>query len=705
MELPARFVRDYLDAARECGVEPESVLAGLPVLREQLDTPRGRVHWDDFAELSDRIAAALPGGARIEDVGRISVALSSSWAFRTLVPQLVTPALLLRVGFQFSGPALFPILRHQIEDLGDGALRLTLSVPAPYRGSESFFRACIGGIRSIPTLLGYQPALVGVTSLGPRGCVFEITPPPSRTIFGRVRSALRALRGESPLFDEVARRHEAIQEVFGALLRTQRELHHLMERIPDPLLVQRDGVIVWTNQALVTALECASLDDVRGRSVLDFIHPDDKESAASRLATPIAAARAGTFRLRVTDGSYRTFEIGEPQEVIYDEAPARMAHCRDVTERDALREQLVLADRMSQLGFLAAGVAHEINNPLAYALAALDLASRNLRAGRLETAAESLAIAREGAERVRGITNDLRMFTRGGEQRAEPVDLARVIRATADLAAANVRTRGRLVLDMHPVPLVFGDAGRLGQVVMNLLVNAIDAIAGGDPATSRIDVRAWTDADGRAVVEVEDNGHGIPKDAETRIFDPFFTTKPPRAGSGLGLSICQHIVTDLGGQITLGTPCGSGALFRVVLPPHDGPIASPETGPRSVERLRVLVIDDERALALAVGRMLEEEHQVEVVTSGEDALHRLEADTEYDVILCDLMMAGVGGMELYTKLVEDRPALARRFVFMTGGAFSADAQKFLSEVKNPCLDKPFTREEVLVALIEVRHAG
>jgi PAS domain S-box-containing protein len=703
MELPARFVRDYLDAARELGVAPETILAGLSVTREQLEETRGRVRWDDFAEVSERVGAALGSNERIEEHGGMAVALSATWAFHTLVPLLVTPALLLRIGLQFSGPAIFPNLRQTLEKRPDGTMRLTLALPAPYRGTEAFFRSCVGGVRVIPTLLGYKPALVVVSSVGPRGGVFEITPPPGLTIFGRLGGALRALRGESVLFDEVARRHEAMQGVFGALLRTQSELHQLMERIPDPLVVHRDGVIVWTNQALLTALKCASLDDVRGKSIVDLVHPSEQREAAARLATAIEDARAGTFRVRATDGSYRTFEMGASQGVIFDEIPARITHARDVTERDALREQLVLADRMSQLGFLAAGVAHEINNPLAYALAALDLASRNLRAGELDAVSESLAIAREGAERVRGITNDLRMFTRGGEQRPEPVDLGNVLRATTDLAAANIRTRGRLVLDLGPMPTVFADAGRLGQVFMNLLVNAIDALEGGDPATSRIEVRASTDAEGRAVVEVQDSGCGVPSEARSRIFEPFFTTKAPRAGSGLGLSICHHIVSDLGGTIELGAPSGSGALFRVVLPAYDGPVSSPASGPRSVERLRVLVIDDEPTLANAVGRMLQDEHHVDVVTSGEAALRRLEAGEDYDAILCDLMMAGVGGMDVYAKLAAARPALARRLVFMTGGAFSANARRFLGEVENACLDKPFTREQVLLALSEVKR--
>jgi PAS domain S-box-containing protein len=702
MEVPARFVRDYLQAARECGLAPADLLQGLPFTRERLDEPGARVRWNDFAELTDRIGAALGTNDRIEEFGRLTGLRISPWAFVRLVPHVVSPAHLLRVALQFVGPVLFPHLGHEFVVRAGGTMRLTLSVPPSYRGSETFFRVCMGGIRASTTVFGYEAALIAVASIGPRGCVLDITPPPNRTVFGRVRSALRALRGESALFDEIARQHEAMQDVFGVLLRTQSELHQLMERVPDPLVVYRDGVILWTNAALVAALRYASQDDLRGKHLVDLVHPADKDAAAAALALPPGEARAQSFRVRATDGSFRTLELSESQRVSFEEVPARMVVARDVTERNALREQLVLTDRMSQLGFLAAGVAHEINNPLAYALAALDRATRDLDAGRLDTARDCLVIAREGAERVGGIASDLRMFTRGAEQRAEVVDLSRVLEATTDLAAVNIRTRGSLLVDLRPVPAVFGDPGRLGQVFMNLLVNAIDAIEAGDRATKRIEVRAFTDAEGRAVVEVEDNGRGIPQEIHSRLFEPFFTTKGPRSGSGLGLAICHRIVSDLGGRIEVASSPGGGALFRVLLPPHTGPLPVPAQAPRSTRRLRVLVIDDEAQLARAVGQMIEDEHDVDVATSGEEALGRLEAGADYDAVLCDMMMAGMSGMDVHARLAARRPALARRVVFMTGGAFSASAQRFLDEVKNPRLDKPFSRADVLGAVDRVQ---
>jgi hypothetical protein len=232
MEVPARFVRDCLDGARDFGLTPQDLLSGLPFSRAQLDEPAKRVRWNDFAELLDRIAAGLGTNDRIEEHGRLVGVRIAPWAFAKLVRHVASPALVIRVALQFVGPMLFPHLGHDFEVRAGGTLRLTLSVPPSYRGSEVFFRFCMGGIRASTTILGYGPPLIAVASIGPRGCVLDITAPPSRTAVGRIRSAFRALRGESVLFDEVTRRHEAMQDVFGVLLRTQSELHQLMEGGP-----------------------------------------------------------------------------------------------------------------------------------------------------------------------------------------------------------------------------------------------------------------------------------------------------------------------------------------------------------------------------------------------------------------------------------------------------------------------------------------
>ena len=220
-----------------------------------------------------------------------------------------------------------------------------------------------------------------------------------------------------------------------------------------------------------------------------------------------------------------------------------------------------------------------------------------------------------------------------------------------------------------------------------------------------------SDGEGRAVLEVADNGEGIPAEVLPRIFDPFFTTKPHGVGTGLGLSICHGIVAALGGQVTCHSEPGSGTTFRVALPtiePLDSPIPvrksdAPAAG--SGRRARVLVVDDEVPIANTLRELLSLEHDVVAVTSGREALDVVHRSADFDVILCDLMMPGMSGIDLYQKLREARPGLEQRIVFMTGGAFTARAAEFLASVDNRRIEKPFSLKVVERITLEMAAAA
>jgi len=298
------------------------------------------------------------------------------------------------------------------------------------------------------------------------------------------------------------------------------------------------------------------------------VHPEDRE--AMRLLDERALRERGSFesehRIVRPDGQVRSVQAAA--RVLVDAAgnPLQIVGtARDVSEMRQMQAKLVLTERMASLGTLAGGIAHEINNPLSYILTNLRCLSEELSALHDTSEARKLtADALEGAERVRRIVQDLHAFARPSES-GGPTDLHRVLDLAANIASSQIRFRARLVKDYGPIPLVDGCESRLGQVALNLLVNAAQAIQDGRPQDNEIRLVTLAEGPGHVVLEVRDTGSGIPPEFRSRVFEPFFTTKPVGTGTGLGLWICHRIVTSLGGEITLESQTGKGTTFRVVL--------------------------------------------------------------------------------------------------------------------------------------------
>jgi len=254
----------------------------------------------------------------------------------------------------------------------------------------------------------------------------------------------------------------------------------------------------------------------------------------------------------------------------------------DITERKKMEAKLIQAERLASMGTLAAGVAHEINNPLTYVMANIGFVSERLTrlvtsnptsamTPQLEELATALSEAQEGAIRVRQIVRDLKILARGDQERYGPIDVRGVVESSISMVANQIRPKARLARSLGAVPMVEASESRLGQVFLNLLVNAVQAIPDGDIEGNRISVVTRTDPAGRAVITVSDTGAGIPADVMGRIFEPFFTTKPVGVGTGLGLFICHGIVKALGGEIGAESGPGRGTTFRVILPPARPP--------------------------------------------------------------------------------------------------------------------------------------
>ncbi|HEY2516095.1 MAG TPA: ATP-binding protein [Polyangiaceae bacterium] len=380
----------------------------------------------------------------------------------------------------------------------------------------------------------------------------------------------------------------------------------------------------------------------------------------------------------------------------------------DVTERRRAQGQLLLADRLTSIGRLASGVAHEVNNPLAYVMLNLELLQRKL-AALPEEAREAVgdvpAVMRDvlgGVDRVRRIVRLLSAFGRGDEERIEPVDVNGALESACEIAAIQLRHHARIVHDYQANALASANSFRLGQVFLNLLVNAADAVGEGGES-NEIELRTYLDAGGRVVVEVEDHGIGIPKAIQARIFDPFFTTKAVGKGSGLGLSVCHAIVTSFGGEITCASEPGKGSTFRVSLPAASrvmGPMAEravrPHAPPPAARRGRVLVVDDDPHVASAVAHALDE-HDVVIATGGREALAKCRSQP-FDCIVCDLMMPDTSGLDVVEALRQEGSGLERRVLLLTGGAVTESARASVASLPNVVLEKPVEmrrlREEV-----------
>lgn len=373
---------------------------------------------------------------------------------------------------------------------------------------------------------------------------------------------------------------------------------------------------------------------------------------------------------------------------------------RETTEQKRLRSQLMVADRMASVGTLASGVAHEINNPLSAVIGNLELAVRQVdelvaSAGEepITEIREELKDAREAADRVAQIVRDLKIFARTETETRGPVNARHVLQSSVRMAWNEIRHRAKLVEEYDEVPLVEANEARLGQVFLNLIVNAAQAISEGRAKENEIRVSTRLDEGGRVVIEITDTGVGIPADVMPRLFTPFFTTKPVGVGTGLGLSICHRIVTSFGGEIVIDSREGRGTTVRVYLRQ-----AAEEERPRSMAGLiaaaptwrgRVLVIDDEAMVGATVRRALGRDHEVTVTTRAEDAIEMVASGTRFDLILCDLMMPQVTGMEVHERLTQIAPDQAERMVFLTGGAFTPRARAFLDKMPGRVVDKPF----------------
>ena len=498
--------------------------------------------------------------------------------------------------------------------------------------------------------------------------------------------------------------------------------------------VDQNGQITFLN-AIAEKLTGWSAHEALGRPIAEVLRLADERTRKTVPAPTLRAveqnAVVGLERATVLiakDGSEQP--IDDSAAPICDEQgkPAgAVLVFREITERRKLEKQLAATQRLAALGTFTIGVAHEINNPLAYDLAnqtfALDAVEHLLSHGGARPEAEVVALQgvcqalREGihgAERVKRIVSDLKSFSRPQVASVETFPLEEVLLDAARFAGNEINCRARFVREVRSSPGVAGDRAQLAQVVINLLVNAAQAIPEG--AMQANEIRLVLDTEGDcAVVLVQDTGCGMSPETMVRMFDPFFTTKPAGIGTGLGLSICHGIVAACGGRLTAHSQPGAGSTFRLELPARPvPPVAAPpvaaqavRTGGRALpaQRLHVLIVDDEAYVGSALRRALLPRHEVTVLRSGAEALVLLDRGEQFDTIICDLMMPTLSGMDLHERVHHTKPDLARRMIFLTGGAFTGGSQAFAEKMQDRVLDKPVDLAQLHALLARQQKAA
>ncbi|MBS2038941.1 response regulator [bacterium] len=423
-----------------------------------------------------------------------------------------------------------------------------------------------------------------------------------------------------------------------------------------------------------------------------------KDAQGQELPVLLNANSLTGARKRLTFMPIRRRAIVE-QQLLKAKQEAEAAVIAQQATLEALKEaqaRLALQDRLAVMGTLAAGVAHELNNPLAYVMGNLEF----LRGAQLDEEERlSLEDIKEGVRRIHGIVASLKVLSRSDDERKVALDLNHMGQIASHLSSKECANCCRLESSWHPSPIfVLGDEGKVTQVLLNLMLNACQAFTRPDLEKNCIQVRTWVEGTD-ACLEISDNGPGVPEELRSCIFDAFFTTKPVGSGTGLGLSICQGIVKSLGGRLEL-MPSQTGASFRVTLPLQQPPSSGRKAEVSRADRLEgldCLIIDDDPKVARVLQRVLSR-CQTQVALGGAKGQEVLRQEKPFDLIICDMMMPDVSGIEVYRSVSSQHQ---QRFVFVTGGVTQED-ENFVRATGAPLLSKPFGPDKIVAAYAQLK---
>ncbi|MEM1029043.1 MAG: ATP-binding protein [Myxococcota bacterium] len=586
-QVSCRATAAMLEVLAGWGIDTDAIERSAPLRSTRLRDPRARVDWDTFSHLLDRVASALDGeDSRLEALGEAMVERSAYAAPGVAAGRFLTPLALTRAA-SLAGSAAFPTIEFSQRVFDDGRFELQLALPEHARSARPFFVVTVGCYRAMPRRLGLADARVQA-EVGPRSGHYLVTLPVDRG--WSLRHGLAALWGTPAWLREVYASRRQLREDYAAMERWRRDFHRVLDHLPDAVLIHRDGVVRYANEALARVIgdPAASLRGHRVDQLIPWARFMQAREAV-RTARDDTSARRIEIRRRRRP---RILAVRLVEEVEFEGVAAELVVAQDVTDRVRMEERLRHTDRMATLGTLAAGIAHEINNPLGYLLNSLQILQRDaaeihpggtVDASWLERLRAMLEVALEGTDRVRTVLDDLRAFVRREDDAASPVDVREAIEHGLESLGEDL---GDIVVErvgFERAQMVMAPSTRLNQVLFHVLLNAVQAMRERMPgsngenrpsgsnaktmrrAQGRLVVRVMREG-GQAVIEVSDDGPGMRPEVLAQAFELFFTTKPAGVARGLGLPICRELVHRLGGTIDIESTAPRGTRVRVVLP-------------------------------------------------------------------------------------------------------------------------------------------
>ena len=663
-EVSAQTAALLLDALVHRGVDAGALWAGLPVTLPQLVARRGRIDWDTWVEMMARAEQACG----IDHTEQLFVAGAGA---RTGHPFVQLANAFLSVHDLFALFARWGVSRHlmvltaRFEPRDPDAAMFTVTIDPTRAGSGPTLRFIVGILRNLPGLQGLPPAEVRIErGATPHHARYALVLPPDRSRLARARRVLRVLRlagGTAAALDELEQQATEIAAKNAALaqqlVETEQAAAALREReawLEAALDAGRVGIWHWDpstgrvrlSMGLGQMFGLPGRDEIAIEAWTERIHPDDREAITRVVREAVERGEPFEAEYRIFRPSGEIAWVQVKGQVATDRATRQrqvFGTVLDQTEKKLVDAKLRSADRLIAAGTLAAGVAHEINNPLTYVLGNVELIGRRLRdmPAVEPLVRDSLAQMIDGLERIRDVVADLRAFSRPEEDVVARIALRTVCDAAIRIVSSLVRHRASVTTAYaDDTPAVIANESRLGQVLINLIVNASHAMPDRPATDNQIVVRTRRLPTGEAAIEVEDNGTGISPDVLPRLFDPFFTTKAVGEGTGLGLAVCQSIVEPLHGRIDVDTTPGAGTRFSVVLPaaaPEVEPTEPAPPVPAHAAGRRVLVIDDEPLLRRVLASMLSREgYEVVEAASGRAGVALASSGAPFDAVLCDL---------------------------------------------------------------------